>query len=342
MIVCGDFAYPFESDQLDLNLIPECFLNADKILNFESTLSSLNGEKKTSGIAISSSDIAFDILFKLNFVGVTLSNNHILDFDYDINNFKQKLLLNELKFTGLGVDLHTAGIPMIVNDYVILNFGWHTIGCKSAKSNSAGCNPLSYDNVVNSVKNTLRDIGSLKLVVIFHWNYEFELYPQPAHRCLAKLLIDMGVESVVGHHSHIIQGAELYNGKAIIYGLGNFYLPRYNYNGYDLHFPANAYIGLAVDLTNLNSYIINTVNNKLEISSPIPLFENELINESSSFSGMSDSQYLKFFKKNRIKKKLLPIYDSWGLKMDFNDIFVMSRQFVIDLLVGLKLKRHNR
>jgi poly-gamma-glutamate synthesis protein (capsule biosynthesis protein) len=41
-------------------------------------------------------------------------------------------------------------------------------------------------------------------------------------RDLSRAVIDAGADIVVGHHSHIMRGIELYKGKPIYHGLGNF------------------------------------------------------------------------------------------------------------------------
>ena len=41
-------------------------------------------------------------------------------------------------------------------------------------------------------------------------------------RPVAKACIDAGADVVVGHHGHILQGVEVYRGKPIFHGLGNF------------------------------------------------------------------------------------------------------------------------
>src|SRR5690606_31988145 len=104
-----------------------------------------------------------------------------------------------------------------------------------------------------------------------------EQYPQPLHRKLAKELIDIGADAIIGHHSHIIQGIELYQGKPIIYGLGNFYLPKFTYNGYYLDFPSSANLGLAVDISNLNGYFVDTTDNNFEVTDIGNIFESEYL-----------------------------------------------------------------
>ena len=45
----------------------------------------------------------------------------------------------------------------------------------------------------------------------------------------AHALIDAGADAVIGAHPHILQGIEYYEGKPILYSLGNFW-----FDGYDI------------------------------------------------------------------------------------------------------------
>lgn len=44
----------------------------------------------------------------------------------------------------------------------------------------------------------------------------------PEQKNFARLAIDSGADLVVGHHPHVVQESENYNGKWIFYSLGNF------------------------------------------------------------------------------------------------------------------------
>ena len=55
-----------------------------------------------------------------------------------------------------------------------------------------------------------------------HWGEEMEHYPEDYQTELGHKCIDWGADLVVGCHPHVLQGIELYNGKYIIYSLGNF------------------------------------------------------------------------------------------------------------------------
>ncbi len=39
---------------------------------------------------------------------------------------------------------------------------------------------------------------------------------------IARAAVDAGADAVIGHHAHLLRGIELYKGKAIYHGLGNF------------------------------------------------------------------------------------------------------------------------
>ena len=56
----------------------------------------------------------------------------------------------------------------------------------------------------------------------FHWGPNYQWYPNFKIRRLAWKLIDMGVDLIHGHSSHHVQGIEIYKGKPIFYGMGDF------------------------------------------------------------------------------------------------------------------------
>jgi len=79
-----------------------------------------------------------------------------------------------------------------------------------------------------------RDIDQVQdevdyLVVSLHWGDEFIDYPSPQQVELAHSLIDHGVNIIIGHHPHILQGVEKYNGGVIAYSLGNFIFDMWQY-----------------------------------------------------------------------------------------------------------------
>lgn len=55
-----------------------------------------------------------------------------------------------------------------------------------------------------------------------HWGIERDNFPEDYQRTLGRKCIDWGADLVIGHHPHVLQGIEKYQGKYIIYSLGNF------------------------------------------------------------------------------------------------------------------------
>jgi poly-gamma-glutamate capsule biosynthesis protein CapA/YwtB (metallophosphatase superfamily) len=71
------------------------------------------------------------------------------------------------------------------------------------------------------------------LITFMHWGYEGFLTENDDQRFFARTAIDAGADLVVGCHPHVIQPNEMYNGKLIVYSLGNFvfdYMTAPNFN----------------------------------------------------------------------------------------------------------------
>jgi poly-gamma-glutamate synthesis protein (capsule biosynthesis protein) len=60
------------------------------------------------------------------------------------------------------------------------------------------------------------------LVVSFHWGVEDSDVPTERQVAVAHASIDSGADLVVGHHPHVLQGAEIYRNRLILYSVGDF------------------------------------------------------------------------------------------------------------------------
>ncbi len=80
--------------------------------------------------------------------------------------------------------------------------------------------------VLDELLTTLRTESDTQIAYI-HWGEEYSLEHTPAQQVLAELLIDGGIDAVVGHHPHVVQDIGLYKGKPIFYSLGNFIFDQY-------------------------------------------------------------------------------------------------------------------
>jgi len=68
----------------------------------------------------------------------------------------------------------------------------------------------------------LRDQGCVLVIVSYHWGEERMYAPHQRQVGLGRATVDAGADLVLGHHSHVINPIERYNGKYICYSLANF------------------------------------------------------------------------------------------------------------------------
>lgn len=68
----------------------------------------------------------------------------------------------------------------------------------------------------------LRANGADIVIAAAHWGVEGAYHPTDEQTGWAHALIDAGVDIVWGHHPHVLQKIEEYNGGIIYYSLGNF------------------------------------------------------------------------------------------------------------------------
>lgn len=347
MIFGGDFIQPYKKNfDVFRNIEPE-LLNYPKIINFESTLEHLNQKVITKGIALQSSRYVLETLKYLNVVCVNLANNHVTDYLYDTDIFLNFFRNGNINYVGLGKNITDAGKPFIFEEQkmVILSFGWDVIRCKPATKRRSGVNPYHYKYVEQEVKKIISDYSDYKIVLVFHWNYELEVFPSPADRQFAHHLINIGVNAIIGHHSHIISAYEKYNDHPIFYGLGNFYFPQVRYNGYSIRFPDIVLKGISVEYSGLMDTMkifLHEQDSFGEIFNINNVYSFEQFKEKFSHLNISDidrTDYKNFYIKNRRKKgKYLPVYTDYRktTQNKIYDYYVKIRQVPLDLLKTIK------
>lgn len=85
---------------------------------------------------------------------------------------------------------------------------------------------ILYENRIERIITELSELHrkdpNIVLIVSAHWGDEFAAHPSNAQIALAHKLVDCGADVILGHHAHVYQGIEEYNGSIIVYGQGNF------------------------------------------------------------------------------------------------------------------------
>jgi poly-gamma-glutamate synthesis protein (capsule biosynthesis protein) len=133
-----------------------------------------------------------------------------------------------IEYAGAGRDLNEAmearyfGVNGIMFAYVAATRAEKFILTPAADENSPGV-LRTYDSALflNAIKKA-RAIADVVIAVV-HWGTEYSYELEDEQTALAKEIIGAGADMIVGSHPHCLQGIEFYNGKPIIYSLGNFW-----------------------------------------------------------------------------------------------------------------------
>lgn len=342
MIFAGDVAVA-HGDRFDFEGFPHDSLALPWCLNLEGAIT---GSLEMPDWGTSNSSAWIESFSRFTLGPVFIGNNHIHDIKGGIQITQAELARSGLEIFGAGTNIDEASKPAIAgsgrHDYVLLGFGWPVIGCKPAGRFRPGVNRLDGASVLHQVTEALRNAGSARVAVVIHGNYEFERYPQPAHRKLAKALIDLGVHAVIAHHPHIVGPVERYKGKTIAYSLGNWAFSYGRFFGGRLRFPESSFHQIAIELGDDGDTIHHA-----RFAPPTTIdYQFAERAESSDFSlkpdfeGLDDTEYVVWFKANRIKRKGLPIYEEPNASVanSARDLWVKARQVGIDNAARLGLK----
>ncbi|ANE48773.1 capsule biosynthesis protein [Paenibacillus swuensis] len=159
--------------------------------------------------------------------GVSLANNHILDYGTQaMLDTMVHLDRRGIGRTGAGSSRDQAFKPYVktVKGKKIAILGVSNVFSSSSWAAGAekpgAASALTEEPLLSHVQKI--SSGSDFTVVYLHWNKEFQYTPEGYSRTLAKKLIDHGADLIVGAHSHTVMGGEFYKHKPIYYSLGNF------------------------------------------------------------------------------------------------------------------------
>jgi poly-gamma-glutamate synthesis protein (capsule biosynthesis protein) len=172
-----------------------------------------------------------DVLRSAGISGVSLANNHILDYEEDaLLDCLRILDENGILHSGAGADLAGAQKPFIAEVSGI------RIGFLAFTDNEpdweAGCNkpgtfyvPIDLnDQRACHLMELVRSLGQETdiCVVSAHWGPNWGYRPPKEHIGFAHALVDAGADVIFGHSPHVFRGVEIYKGRPILYSTGDF------------------------------------------------------------------------------------------------------------------------
>ena len=178
---------------------------------------------KKAGPNLKCSKSTIEALRYVGFKGVTLANNHFYDYGEEGALTTMSILTEAgISYVGAGKNLAEASrvLYQSVGDKTVAFINCCEHEYSIATDHTAGSNPVnpvSQYYAINEAKEKADYI-----IVIVHGGIEGYQLPTPRMQELYRFFVDCGADAVVNHHQHCYSGYEVYNGKPIFYGLGNF------------------------------------------------------------------------------------------------------------------------
>lgn len=204
------YAYPFAGVQ-------DIILNADiSIGNFEGTVSEIHEQTPLFAMKFSIKPEYLAYLKTVGFDVLSLSNNHSLDYGSSSLMYTRTLCESYA--------LLCAGSPNTLNSY-----STQVVSVDEKKVGIIFLHTLITEPDTQSLKRILAELSERSdiQVAYIHWGEEYELTHNKTQEQFAQVLIDNGVDAVIGHHPHVAQDIGFYKGKPIFYSMGNFIFDQY-------------------------------------------------------------------------------------------------------------------
>lgn len=195
--------------------------SAVNVVNFEAPVVSSGHPIRKSGPCISQSPDAPSWLERAGFNAVSLANNHSMDFGKDGLEATRKAFSEAVtmgagefseaySFHRFDLDGNSVGIICASQGEFGTLYGSDGYGC-------AWVSHREIDRMILGNKDSV-DV----LLLYLHCGVEYLDVPIPEWRESYRRFIDLGADAVIASHPHVPQGWEMYNGKMIVYSLGNF------------------------------------------------------------------------------------------------------------------------
>lgn len=196
-------------------------------------------------------------LERAGFNVMSFAGNHCLDWGYEgLVDTLDAMCKTSVALCGAGENIAAARRPAIVEAkgqrVAILAYNSILPEGYAATETRAGCAPLRAHTVYSQIEPDQPgtdarilsfchppDLAALKsdiaearklaetVVVSMHWGIHMkEAVIADYQREAAYAAIDAGAAAIIGHHAHILKGAEFYKGAPIFYSLGNFALEQ--------------------------------------------------------------------------------------------------------------------
>jgi len=156
---------------------------------------------------------------------LSLANNHIMNFgrrglEETLKNLDQGGILHAGAGMGNGNISKSANLEVKGVKFAFLAYTYNADLKKTSKGEEYGVSNMDKERMRREVAIAKED--SDVVIVSMHAGTEYRTRSGIFQQDFAHSAVDAGADLVIGHHPHVVQEIEKYNGKYIIYSLGNF------------------------------------------------------------------------------------------------------------------------
>lgn len=320
LIFFGDLAAPEEDDvEIIKNFIKKTDIFKNKVVvgNLEGVLV----KNKEYANSLYNNSRVIELFTTSTKTILSLANNHIKDIPEEFNETIEILEKNNIGYSGAINQKNNKGklnpYEVTINGikFAIFNHCWKVMSnIMKNRAKEIKVEDDEYEIFINKIKEYIEKNQKTKIIVYFHWNFDFEKYPFPSQRVIARKLIDLGVSIVVGSHSHLVNGGEMYKGKPIVYGFGNFYIPSKKFFKGKLNYPEDSDTTMLLEINTESSDVkvfwikYDRESKEINLLSEESFEDGKIIEKYSEYRTIDSKEYKKFFRKNRSKNKFVPIW----------------------------------
>ncbi len=195
------------------------------IVNFECPVVVGNTAKpiKKCGPCLRTTPNAIEAMQYVGFNCATLANNHFRDFGDEWCITTLELLKKaKIDFVGGGRNISEAQQILYkqLGDKKVAFVNFCENEFSIATDSQAGSAPLDTVDNYNQITEARKKADVV--IVIVHGGHELYQLPSPRMKKLYRHFVTLGADVVINHHQHCYSGYEYFEGKPIVYGLGNF------------------------------------------------------------------------------------------------------------------------
>ena len=238
VLIAGDYApigriddFSKKGDFSFISSIKPLLQSVDySIVNLECPVADLSFKPiKKIGPNLRCSRKGVEALSLSGFKCVALANNHFND--YGAKGIEETINAVEdlgMEHVGGGMDYGQASRVLYTEVagslLAVINCCEHEFSV--AENSVPGSNPLNPIVQYKSIQVARQNADFV--LVITHGGHEGYQLPSPRMQETYRFFVDAGADAVVNHHQHCFSGYEVYKGKPIFYGLGNFCFDRFS------------------------------------------------------------------------------------------------------------------